>query len=386
LFPSGEYIVIFGQMVMKPSLPVTAPGTIHPAAGVVVLARTLEDLGHDPAPALRRCGLPADLAGTGRTVPVDRELAFIREALALSGRPDLGLLAGRGHRFPVFGFWGLALVASPTLASAIRLGLQYVDLTHTFLRWSFHRSSGEAELVMRPAVPLGELERFFVERDAAAAATLFEDLTGRRGGLSAAEFAYPAPAWADRYAATFGCPVEFGRERHLLRLGAARLEDPLPGRDAVTAAAAEAQCRRLLDSLSPAGGLAMRLRRLLLDHPGRLPTQDEAARQLGLVATQPPAPARRGRHRVPCPARRSTLRPGGGLPAEHAAAAGRDRRAHGFQRRRQPVPRLPALDRRDPRQLAPQPGIRHPLNPYGHRTAITSQAFVPHAHNGARPP
>jgi AraC-like DNA-binding protein len=269
-------------MATQPSSPAAPPGARHPAAGVVVLARTLLDLGHDPEPLLRRCGLPAQLAGTGQTVPVDRELDFIREALRVSGRPDLGLLAGRGHRFPVFGFWGLALAASPTLASAIRVGLQYVDLTHTFLRWSFHRGRGHAELRMRPSIALGELENFFVERDATAAATLFEDLTGQRGGLSEAVFGYAAPAWADRYAAAFGCPVAFGRDRHALRLAPDRLDQPLPGRDPVTAAAAEAQCRRLLGTLTPAGSLATRLRRYMLDHPGRLPTQDESARQLGL--------------------------------------------------------------------------------------------------------
>lgn len=264
-----------------PTLPIP-PGATHPAAGVVVLARTLLDLGVEPAPMLRRCGLPSDLAGIGQTVPVDREIAFMREALQASGRPDLGLLAGRGHRFPVFGFWGLALAASPTLASAIRVGLQYVDLTHTFLRWSFQRSGSHAELVMRAAFPLGELETFIVERDAAAAVTLLEDLTGRRSALAEAMFAYPAPPWADRYPPAFGCAVSFRRDRHALRLGAARLDEALPGGDPVTAAAAEAQCRRLLESLSPAGGLATRLRRFLLDHPGRLPTQDEAARHLGL--------------------------------------------------------------------------------------------------------
>jgi AraC-like DNA-binding protein len=266
----------------KPLSRLFPPGATHPAAGVVVLARTLQDLGHDPAPLLQRCGLPPRLAGTGQAVPVDRELDFIAAALELSGRQDLGLLAGRGHRFPVFGFWGLALAASPTLASAIRLGLQYVDLTHTFLHWNFHRGAGESELVMRPSLPLGELEVFFVERDAAAAATLLEDLTGQRGGLASAVFAYPAPAWADRYPATFGCPVLFRQDRHALRLGAAKLDQPLPGGDPVTAAAAEAQCRRLLDTLAPAGGLATRLRRFLLEQPGRLPTQDEAARRLGL--------------------------------------------------------------------------------------------------------
>jgi AraC-like DNA-binding protein len=269
-------------MQNEPALPLTSPGARHPAAGVAVLARTLQDLGHDPVPLLQRCGLPADLAGTGQSVLIARELAFIRAALEVSARPDLGLLAGRGHRFPVFGFWGLALAASPTLASAIRVGLQYVDLTHTFLRWSFHREAGHAEVRMRAPAPLGDLEIFFVERDAAAVAALLEDLTGQRGGLSEAVFAYPAPPWADRYATTFGCRVIFGSDRHALRLGAGRLEHPLPGGDPVTAAAAEAQCGRLLESLSPAGGLVMRLRRQLLDHPGRLPTQDEAARRLGL--------------------------------------------------------------------------------------------------------
>jgi AraC-like DNA-binding protein len=269
-------------MIMQPTSFPIPQGARHPAAGVVVLARTLQDLGHDPAPLLHRCGLPSNLAGVGQSVPVEREIAFIQEALRTSGRPDLGLLAGRGHRFPVFGFWGLALAASPTLASAIRVGLQYVDLTHTFLRWSFQRDHGDAELLMRPAFPLGELETFFVERDAAAAATLLEDLTGRRGRLKEAVFAYPAPPWADRYASTFGCPVAFRRDRHALRLGAARLDEPLPGGDPVTAAAAEAQCRRLLQTFSPAGGFAVRLRRFLLAQPGRLPTQDEAARHLGL--------------------------------------------------------------------------------------------------------
>lgn len=258
------------------------PGLRHPAAGIMVLARTLEDLGHAPEPLLQRCGLPTRLGGTGLTVPAERELEFIIEALALSGRADLGLLAGRGHRFPVFGFWGLALASSPTLASAIRVGLQYVDLTHTFLRWSFQRGQGQAELLMRPSLPLGPLETFFMERDAAAAATLLEDLTGRRGGLSEARFTYPAPAWAERYKAVFACPVRFGADRNALRLDAGALDRPLPGGDPVTAAAAEAQCRRLLEGLSPAGGLATRLRRFMLEHPGRLPTQEEAARRFGL--------------------------------------------------------------------------------------------------------
>ena len=269
-------------MVMKPSSPVFPPGLRHPAAGVAVLARTLQDLGHDPRPLLRQCSLPVTLAGTAQDVSVEAEIAFIRLALEVSGRPDLGLLAGQGHRFPVFGFWGLALATSPTLESAIRVGLKYVDLTHTFLRWNFQPLGRQVELAMRAALPLGELETFLVERDAGAVATLLEDLTGRRGQLSAAHFAYPPPPWARRYTEVFGCPVEFDQAQHALRLDTSLLPQPLPGGDPVTAAAAEAQCRRLLDSLAPAGGLAMRLRRFLLERPGRLPSQEAASRHLGL--------------------------------------------------------------------------------------------------------
>jgi AraC-like DNA-binding protein len=278
LFLRGKTFVIFGHMADH----ALHPADLHPAIGVRVLADLVRDLGRDPGPLLSQCGLSTDPVKLGAGVTAAQEMAFIRAAVAATGRPEIGLLAGQRHRVPMFGFWGLALACSPTLGSAARVGIEYADLTHTFLRWSFRRGGRVASLTMRPARPLGDLEVFLVERDAAAVATLLGELVGRRGILREARFAYPAPAWKASYEEAFFCPVSFGADRHELRVDSAMLERPLPGGDPTTAAAAEAECRKLLERLGPGGGLTTRLRRILLASRGALPGQADAAAQLGV--------------------------------------------------------------------------------------------------------
>jgi AraC-like DNA-binding protein len=258
------------------------PAEIRPALGVRVLADLLTDLGRDPERLFTQCGLSREAVKRSTGITLAQELSFIRAALAASGRPDLGLVAGRRHRVPMFGFWGLALASSPNLGSAARVGIEYADLTHTFLRWSFRRGGAVASLVMRPARPLGDLEVFLVEQEAAAVATLLAELIGSQGILHEARFAYPAPAWRDSYVETFCCPLKFDAARHELRVSSQMLERPLPGGDPATAEAAEAECRKLLQRLGPGGGLTVRLRRLLLASRGVLPNQADAAAQLGL--------------------------------------------------------------------------------------------------------
>ncbi len=255
---------------------------LRPATGVRVLGEVVKDLGYDPVPLRVRCGLPADVRELGAGVSPSQQMAFIRAAIATTGRPDLGLIVGQRHRLPVFGFWGLALATSPNLGSAARIGIQYADLTHTLLRWSFRRGGRLASLAMRPARPLGDLETYLVEADAAAVATLLQDLLGRVTVLAEARFAYPAPPWRAAYGEAFACPVVFNATHNELMVATRVLDEPLPGSDPLTAATAEAECRRLLERLGPGGGLTTRLRRLLLAAGGELPAQAKAAEQLSV--------------------------------------------------------------------------------------------------------
>lgn len=257
--------------------------TLHPTYGLAVLAELLTELGVDPGPLLEAEGVdPLRLRDAQGRVRPAVELAIIRRAIAAAGVPELGLRAGQRHHFGLFGMWGLALASSPDLADAIRVGLRYIGLVHTFLAWRFVEDDQSPRLEASERQPLGPLRRFVIERDTAAAVTLLGDFAGDRLALIGASFPYPAPAWADAYRGVFGPAVVFGAPRAILRIDPARLRRPLPQANPMTARLAEEQCRLLLSGRSAAASVAERLRRTLLARPGVFPALPEAAAACGL--------------------------------------------------------------------------------------------------------
>lgn len=253
----------------------------HPATGVVVLAGLLSEGGIDPRPLLLDAGLTPDiLHAQGTAISLDRELKFVRAALTRSPWPDLGLRAGLRHHFALFGAWGLAMVSSPNLLSAIRVGLQHMDLVHTYLRWTFRSDGDRAILEFRPRAGLGGLEVFFMERDIAAAVTLVAGLLGARPRLDSVEFPYSPPDWREAYRPVFDGPVVFGTRRGRITLDQEWLARPLPQANPVTAAAAERHCAALLERMNDAGPLAEQVRGRLLRARGMIPSQAEMAADL----------------------------------------------------------------------------------------------------------
>ena len=255
----------------------------HPIIGVAILASVLREYGMDPAPLMTRSGIePARIYDPGAHVTATQELAFIRHAVAATDVPDLGLRAGRRHHFSLFGMWGFAMASSPTLEDAVRLGLRYIDLTHTFLQWTYIPDRDDPRLELVEVYRLGTARRFVIERDMSACITLVQDMTGNRQALRQARFPYPQPEICDSYEAIFGANVEFQSSRATLFIDPARLSVPLPQANAMAASLAEEQCRRQLEGNEGGRGFSGRLRRLLLSETGRLPSLPEAARSFGM--------------------------------------------------------------------------------------------------------
>ncbi len=255
----------------------------HPAIGLVVLGELLAELGVDPVPLMKAEGVELPLLrGADARVDPAAELAVVRRALAASEQPDLGLRAGRRHHFGRFGIWGLALASSPDLAGAIRVGLRYIGLVHTFLEWRFIEDDPVPRLQATEAQPLGPVRRFIIERDTAACVTLLEDLTGGRLALTAARFPYPAPPWAEAYLDVFGPAVDFDAPRIVLTMDPGQLGRPLALSNPLAARLAEEQCRELLAGQRPAASTTERLRETLLARPGFFPSLTAAAASLGL--------------------------------------------------------------------------------------------------------
>jgi AraC-like DNA-binding protein len=252
----------------------------HPAIGVVLLSQLVRDLGRDPAPMLAAEGL--DRLSPTATVEASRELGFIRRVLGEVDEPELGILAGRRHHFSVFGMWGLAMISSTTLRGAIRVGLRFIDLTHTFLNWQFVRETGAPRLKLDEPFSLGDARLFVIERDLAAAATMAEDLLGHRDVLEAISLPYPAPGHAARYAELFGCEVEFEAPTAELVIKADLLDARPVQANPAAASMAEAQCRELVARLKGSGTATTAVRNEILKVPGEFPGLSRVAERLAL--------------------------------------------------------------------------------------------------------
>ena len=268
---------------MKTPRPADLDRREHPAIGIVVLAQLIRELGQDPTPLLVAEGLPpAEALSHNATVPASRELAFILRVIELDLDPGLGLKAGQRHHFGFFGMWGLGIVSSNTLGDAIRLGLRYIDLTHTFLGWRFGSDPGPPTLRLEDRWSLGEAQRFLIERDLAAAATLLQDLLGHREAIAGVSLTYPAPRYREQYRPVFGCDAEFDAPATEIRLHADMLDDRPMQANPLAARLAEEQCQQLVSRMTRAGSTAQAVRRALLEQPGELASQSAVADRLHL--------------------------------------------------------------------------------------------------------
>lgn len=68
-----------------------------------------------------------------------------RECLKSTGITRSGVKAGKCYQLTAYGIWGFALIASPTLRSALELALRYLDLSYAFTRLKLLEHGSEAQ-------------------------------------------------------------------------------------------------------------------------------------------------------------------------------------------------------------------------------------------------
>lgn len=238
-------------------------------------------------------GLPLStvLAGTGvgerelgdplSLVLPEQELRLIRNLLrGLPGVPALGVEAGLRYRFTAFGMLGFAMVAAPDVRTVLDLALRYFNLTFAFTR--FEVAAGPVQTVVTVSaddVP-ADLRRFVLERDCAALVRVRRDLDPGATPAIDVGFSWPAPRDLAPYRAAFGFEPGFGRAATTIRLETRDLARPLATADAAARAAAEEQCRLLLDRRHARSGLALMIRDRLVRDCDRMPTMETVADDL----------------------------------------------------------------------------------------------------------
>jgi len=255
----------------------------RPITSAALLARLGAEHGLTPVACLAGTSLTeAALADPGATVIASNELQIARNLVRhLGAEQPLGLAAGLRYHLTAYGIWGYALLSSPTLRSAIDIGLRYLDLTYAFCRIRSEVRGDELWLILDDSDIPADLRRFMVERDSAAIMTIQRELFAQAIPVKAVGYRFSAPAYPERLQEIFGVAARYNADCHYAVLDSALLDLPLPQANPATAVFCESQCQALLSQRQARSGLAAQVRDWLLKKPGHLPDMSATAQALG---------------------------------------------------------------------------------------------------------
>lgn len=251
------------------------------ASTVATLPGLLRELAVEPGPVFAGTGVDPDGLTTETRIPFRSLALLLNQAVAATGRADLGLILGQRFTLAHHGVIAELMQTAPTLGAALS----------AFARWQPGYSSGAVvylhseggmtafgSAVCSAAVRPG---RVYTDLVLSIGMRMVALLTSNRVVPSEVFVTHRRPVLTTAYIRAFGAPVRFGTPMSCLYLPTAALETPLLGRDearhaSVTARVAEARQRH-----GPALEALVRgaLRKLIL--VGK-PTMAAVAGELGL--------------------------------------------------------------------------------------------------------
>lgn len=256
----------------------------HGVLGLPPLLALARDRGLDGDALLAEAGIPkAQLADARATVPVERVHALVRLLLERTGDPALGLAAGRYYQLATFGLLGAVAAVTPTARDMIRLFVDYVHLTFTFFFIELEEEDHRARASFVDDGDLGDLHRFYLDREIAFVHWTAHEFWPDRPLLEAIDFDYPEPPEAARYRALCTCPVRFSMPEASIKLDFR--EDRARGDANPLATALLAEHLRSFARYGEGGDIADRVRREITVSVARrrtLPASDTIAASLGL--------------------------------------------------------------------------------------------------------
>ncbi|MBH9388229.1 AraC family transcriptional regulator, partial [Pseudomonas aeruginosa] len=178
-----------------------------------------------PPPAPPTAPPPGRRPHPGPRLSIPRYMRLGHAAIQLSGDPALGLQMGRLSRLGQMGLAGVSVAPAPNRRAAARAMIHLEPLYAQNYRGqsSLVEDAGGAWLRFYSISPYNAYNRFVVDSVLAGWISHLGALARQPLKAERVEIEYPAPPWAERYEAFFGCPVEFGAPTNQLRLSQASL-------------------------------------------------------------------------------------------------------------------------------------------------------------------
>jgi AraC-like DNA-binding protein len=220
----------------------------------------------------------ADATPEGVRVPVALGQAFLQNVVAMTGEPDLGLLAARATKLGMFDVLEYASASAPTWRAAIETAFRYSHLMNEAADFRLEMAADKVHVVLHSTVPL---TRPGIDFQSAA----FHVAASRWVNPIPPElevwFSYAEPVSVREHRATFGdAKLVFSAPWNGFVWDAKRLDTRLATADSSLHRVLREHASRLLETLAPGDSLVQQVRAQVLAtlKDGPLAAEDLAAR------------------------------------------------------------------------------------------------------------
>ncbi|MFZ0790731.1 MAG: AraC family transcriptional regulator [Chromatiaceae bacterium] len=203
---------------------------VGPLLGIPALLR---DLGQDPHPVFAAAEVdPRLFDDPENTIEFSTLGRLMSECVEHTGRPDFGLLIGRGTGLPALGLVGMLAECSPDLGTALHNIILHLHLHDRGALPRLTVGKGRAVFSYTIYQPAAEATAQIYDAAIAITNNILDTLYGPGWQPSEVLLARAKPLDAEPYRKFFRAPIRFGAQQSAVVFPAAWLAHPLPGADA----------------------------------------------------------------------------------------------------------------------------------------------------------
>ena len=220
------------------------------------------------------------------TIAGDDMANIYRNALAIAGREDLGLLVGTQLNLPTHGPLGVAVFSGPDLRTALTLLAQYGQTRVEFFNTTVSEHPAGLKIHFAETFDLGDLRLFLTETVFSGLFSAIEFFIGAGQFKGQVYFSYPQPSYWQKYHHAFGDNIQFNHSVTEIIVSSSLLAAPSPTADAELHKQAVAICEQQLKEITaentedPSLSIEQRVSKLLFENPGKIWTLSEVAEKL----------------------------------------------------------------------------------------------------------
>jgi AraC-like DNA-binding protein len=229
--------------------PETLDQIAFPNLSIRVMRSMLEELGIDPAPALRAADVEQpQIDDPNGHLSGRQELDFQLAYVELTGHaPEVWFRTGLRYRMLTYGAYGFAMMTARTLRRSLEFSSLFSDLHFSLMTFTAIMEDGRLTGITMDSSAVPEaLKIFSTYRELGAVTTILNDIWQGSFPLTRIEMTLPQPENPDSFGRELRAPVLFDADRNAW-IWPGDLEDvPLPMSNSVCEETYERQCIEII--------------------------------------------------------------------------------------------------------------------------------------------